>query len=1005
MSTIGGGVVRDYSFSKAWGVNPAAASGTALLDIIGSPGGTFSIGVGDYVDFAFGGVASFLGIVSESSESVDFGTGRVQTFQVVDNRVRLGWQMVFAAYNIEDDVAGKILHRSINGSTVSPVEVWKTRRRYKHLLPENWAKGKWTYTNEPMTASQVLDSAFGGAWGDYSFGRDYHTSLQSAVFLGLDWSTGIKLSNLVGEINGKAGLEVGITGEKTLKWVRKGVGLLPLPDASSAARSSGLALTSNDSRIRVVGERIRVQVVGLTLEPDWQSGWEAFIDEVAWRREVADAFDRPDVTKADQTALSAFAREVTVYEYAKKKSDVTLLDPRNFGRVSRNFLPAWVYIRELVYRSFRIPPGFTLHGIPLSSLDIADSLLAGVDIAGEGTSAKQIYAYQPVQFYPSTQAAVMIRGQPLDLIHDRDIRLFYRNSTKDLRNEWTAAADVEVDTVGKSIRTGTLWFIDGLASEGKSIYLRVNRGEGGEADITESVAADSDLLDIIVPNPDYEITPAQVKASFTFLLGRFHQDFGSGRRYGSIVSGGLDLHVLDLSGTNAFSPTGTASVGSGVLPFTGVAAREILYEDGGTAVEKAAIIAESAINLDDIQASGGFTRHGLAGTALTPVVDRITVSITTSGGVTEQVEYTKARPSGAAFSERTLQRIQRSEELFSGQEALKREVREYKLIAAAERTSGKRGGKIQTIQDVFESPVGCKSFSSQKVTDKNSAAPTRATGDPRWLAGDLCWLDAAGIPTKNGGTFGGVVIITPNATGNTDNKELHLAYSGRVPVRVTPSLAVGSTLSADPGAHVAGASGSVVIGRLAHGEALPASTTGELFAMVDLGGGGSGSAAGPCYFGEIYTYDDGSGSGSGDTKTGIRGGNIRAGDKTWNLNDEPFEIDLATPGEFPVWISIPLTVNTNATHIATLSGVKTSTKPVWGHGAGSSEDYPVTTCPDAFPVGGADTGVLIVPIGQLTVAGGAATLAASGCGDITATHCPGTLDHYRGHVGGSSSAI
>jgi hypothetical protein len=209
---------------------------------------------------------------------------------------------------------------------------------------------------------------------------------------------------------------------------------------------------------------------------------------------------------------------------------------------------------------------------------------------------------------------------------------------------------------------------------------------------------------------------------------------------------------------------------------------------------------------------------------------------------------------------------------------------------------------------------------------------------------------------------------------------------------------------ADPGAHVGSATGSVTIGRLAHGGALPASPTGQCFAMVDLGGGGGGTSAGPCHFGEIYTYSEDSGSDSGDSKTGIRGGNIRAGDKTWNLNDEPFEIDLTTPGEYPVWIRIPLTVNTNATNIATLSGVKTSTKPTWGHGAGSSEDYPITTCPAAFPVGGAATGVLIVPIGQVTVAGGVATLASAGCGDITATHCPGTLDHYRGHVAGGSSS-
>lgn len=1005
MADIGGGIVRDFSFSKAWGVNPSAATGTALLDIVGGGADTFTLSVGDYVAYSFGSVASFLGIISEVSEAVDFGTGRVQTFQVMDNRIRLGWQMVFAAYNIEDDVAGKVLTRPIDGALTAADESWKTRRRYKHLLPENWAKGLWTYTTEPMTARQILESAFSGAWGDYTFSQSFHSSLSTSIFLGLDYTNGTKLSALVSDIAGKAGLEVGLTGEKTLNWIRKGVGLAPLPDATSTARSSGLALTANDSRIRVVGERIRVQAVNITLEPDWQPGWEPFIDELAWHREVADAFTLPSETKSDQCDLAAFARRITVYDYAKKKTDTSLLDPRNFGKISRNFMPAWLYIREIVYRSYRIPPDFTLHGIPLSSLEFADSLLSAVDVVGEGLSAQQHYASDPVQFYPSQQAAVIVRGQPLDLIHARDIRLFYRNTTGDLRNEWTATSEFEVDPVGKSIRCSSPWFIDGLPSEGKSIYLRVNRGEGGEQDLTGLVSSDSDLLDIVVPNPGFVITPAEVKISATFLLGPLYKDYGSGRRFGSLVSSGLDLHVLDLTTTGGFSAPGTAAADSSLLPFTGVACREILYEDGGKAKDKADLIAQSAILLDEIQATGGFTRNGLAGTALSPVVDRITVNINTTAGVTEQVEYTKARPSGAAFAERTLQRIQRSEELFPGQEALKREIREYRLLAHANRESAPaRIVRYHTsLGEIFEYPVGGgKKPSVQRVNDMNAAAPDRTstleTGSVLWKAGDIVWLDQAGYPTRGSGTFGGVVVAAPGATDDVANKQMNVALSGRVPVRVKSGLLKNSTVLADPGQHVGADTGSVTIGRLAHGEDLPASPSGELYAMVDLGGGGGGASTGPCNFGEIYTYSDGSGSDSADLKTGIRGGNVRAGAKTWDMNDEPFEIDLTTPAAYPVWLRIPVTVNANSTGIATLSGIATSEKPTWQHGTSSSDDYEDTVTPAAFPTGGDAAGVLIVPIGHVTVAGGVATLARAGCGDITATHCPGNLDHYRGHV-------
>ncbi|MEO5915558.1 MAG: hypothetical protein ABIS50_15095 [Luteolibacter sp.] len=150
-----------------------------------------------------------------------------------------------------------------------------------------------------------------------------------------------------------------------------------------------------------------------------------------------------------------------------------------------------------------------------------------------------------------------------------------------------------------------------------------------------------------------------------------------------------------------------------------------------------------------------------------------------------------------------------------------------------------------------------------------------------------------------------------------------------------------------------------------------------------------------CPFGEITTYSVGSDS-DATTKTGIRGGWIKAGKKNWRLTNR--EINLEADGVFPVWIEIIVTANTDADNIATLSGLKTSERPTWEHGADSDADYGDSTIPDQFPTTAPGHGVLIVPIGMLTVKDGKATLAAIACGHIIATHCPGTLDHYRGPV-------
>src|SRR5690606_38222669 len=140
----------------------------------------------------------------------------------------------------------------------------------------------------------------------------------------------------------------------------------------------------------------------------------------------------------------------------------------------------------------------------------------------------------------------------------------------------------------------------------------------------------------------------------------FYRDAGSGARRGKIHVPGLRLDLLDVSGA-AFAGGGTAAIAAANVrgPSPG-SFREILYQNGASAIAIAAAASSGAIQQSALLLKGGFTRHGVSGAALLPSVDRISVSIRFGQGLTERVEYSKARQTQVPLAESTLQRIQRS---------------------------------------------------------------------------------------------------------------------------------------------------------------------------------------------------------------------------------------------------------------------------------------------------------------------------------------------------------
>ena len=159
----------------------------------------------------------------------------------------------------------------------------------------------------------------------------------------------------------------------------------------------------------------------------------------------------------------------------------------------------------------------------------------------------------------------------------------------------------------------------------------------------------------------------------------------------------------------------------------------------------------------------------------------------------------------------------------------------------------------------------------------------------------------------------------------------------------------------------------------------------------------SGIGAGECFFGEITTWTDGEGE-SATTKTGIKGGIVYCGNKNFSVPHK--ELNLESSGTWLVYLEIDCEVNRDDDHEIILPGIKTSAetdpstfwdKTSWSAGPPETQ-YPDNTEPTVAD----GLGTIIIPIGKLEIADGAATLANVDCGHITIGQCGGVLNHTRG---------
>jgi hypothetical protein len=311
--TIGGFYIKNYEFTRSWGIEPASSSG---VGIVNETGGSAPIAVGDYVVLSVLGVSSY-GIVSSLERLRALETGDEWSFQIVDNRIRLRWAIVFGQWNMPEEPgrvhSDRVVTRpsaldQLSGGQVgfdqgvdftTPINYSELLggprptsqagsaargRWYGHIAPPHWPAQLRTYTQGPRTAAQILTEAMNGAQGGGSVGFSFHTAQQKPVF-GVDANSGMSLSALIQQLADAQGLIVTLAGSNTLRFERRGTGTVVIPAGAYVPRD-GNAISSEPTKVRVVGGRRLVQVNEVPLVPDWKTGWEKFMAEPSWLAEV-----------------------------------------------------------------------------------------------------------------------------------------------------------------------------------------------------------------------------------------------------------------------------------------------------------------------------------------------------------------------------------------------------------------------------------------------------------------------------------------------------------------------------------------------------------------------------------------------------------------------------------------------------------------------------------------------------------------------------------------------
>ncbi len=1048
---IGGFFVKSYEGTRSHGPEPAGAGGVGVI----TPGGSLGFSCGDYLALSFMGIV-FHGVAVSVVRNRSLREGDEYEFRMLDNRIRLRWGLVFGQWNMETDLSADygdpVLERpsALDEWWGGPVgfdqgvdfqggiesEMGRPRplvkdgsvkrgRMFAHIPPAYWKSQKQVFSNAPMTARQIIEEAVRGAKGGGGLGFVFHPAQSKPVY-NVDCNACTSLSGFLQQMADAQGLQFTMDGASAIRFTRKGEGTVVVP-LGATVRRLGDSVSTSPTKVMVVGGKRLIQVNNVPMVADWNRKWEKFLSEWAWHEEVRTLMSNAGPigdNAAARADVAAKARDITLAQYIAEKG-LTVSNPADleseyadngrWGTASRMDIPVWEYLNSIVFRCYRVAANAELYGYPIRSLKIVERLLCGADLATGDNPDHIVYRSDPLEFYPQSSSFVIAKGQPLDLKDAERHEGLIRNGNADMRTRWSVIHGFSLDAANHAICFDQPVFIDGEGD--KAILVHPNRGLAGRTDLSGDVDEGSTYLDLVIPNPKFEVAPAEIKAALVFEVGLFTAEFGVGVRWTSHHVSAIEEHLLHPQ--DGFSPQGVEAYdGDLAVPDPPASSfMEILYENGQNAMELAEDQTAGLIVRTGVESMGSYERVGSAGSVLTGAIDRVSVRIADiRSGLVEEVDFAKPRPVKGVVPTWQLPERLRNEEAWSGQRDLAREVRELRQIARMMRINPDRAKvsepSFRSFADVLRKPVGAKDEDCVTLPDPNAQYPERGEDeDVGWKAGDIVWLDSKMLPSRSGSIFGGVCVVDSTTVGEgeseTPAKFVSVVRRGTVPVWVDAGVAPGPVF-ADPGAWRAGSSGSHMLGRLYHADSVPGED-GPTLALVSLGGGGS-VAAGPCWLGEIITWEEGSGPDPG-IKTGLRGGIIEAGEDQWWV--ENFEIASTPDREVLLWAELDILANVTEDNAVTLSGIRSADRESFAfHEGDISSGYPDKVIPEIFPGEEAapGEGKIILPIGRLKVEAGVITLESSGCGHFIVNHCPGNLTYSRrgtGSIGsgGSSGSV
>ena len=533
------------------------------------------------------------------------GISQMQEF--VDSREFLMWDVVYGMFNQRID-------RIVNG---------QFRKYYAHILPRDFNTFRETYTDAPYTAREILDFLFNAPTVESPWTRIYHVYLNNPIY-GIDCLSGRKLGQVVMEISERLGLTFTLQGGRyQLVWALKGVGMLPpFPANSDVRRGPGWSLSGNPTRVRLLGDRNLYQVLNVDLEPDWLPGWQAFYDFNLFVRDIFlnesteasfggipagtrySTIDPEAENNAGYLLARARAQTMTVGAYADLRdardgNGSWFRDPRKFQNRSRLQMPVMLYLGNVLFKAFRFPASFTLLNVNgdrlgLTSLELAERAIVQVthdpvtgDMYYERIVPSQPNGYAIVQGYQvAADAFKTLLPEHFNLDHWIDLQAVWQ------------AAPFHVDNSGEG---------DQFIAFDTPIIKSGNLISTAQAYATLDAGATVEV-------------PA-VRVALTFAAEKFSYVAGNGTKDDVENVSGLNGEYVGYSG---FQPV------------------ELDYADGYTATEKAEQIAVTLLNRQFYYAYGGYVVQGCNGTQLSPMLDRVTVSLNAQG-LSEEVDFTSER--------------------------------------------------------------------------------------------------------------------------------------------------------------------------------------------------------------------------------------------------------------------------------------------------------------------------------------------------------------------------